>query len=238
VGRPGPKPRLRNPSPVEHQFVSKSGNLEVASTEWIYGSDLDPDELKLRAFFKARSPQLKQQPGETLSKAVRRIRDLAAVALDHCYAATWSDRKITRFVPPPRPYAKAPWSRFHAKKHLGPTPPKKRPANGCLWLDTSDPKRPLRTYSTKTKVWVTTIADTSSWGSPATIFDSMMRATGEYYERWRLDIDYAIRRMLACQMGRIGRNGKPSYLAAAILADLLGETIPRIADFLNHYRRR
>jgi len=164
IGRskPGPRPKrcLLNPYPIEHVFVWK-GSLEVASTDCIDGSDLDPDEQKLRAFFKIRAPLLKQQPGENLTKAVRRIRELAAVALDYCNAAKWSDRNVSGFVVPPRRYARATWSRYHAKKHVGTRPPKRRPANGCLWLDTSHPKRPLRTYNTKAKKWVTTLKDTS-----------------------------------------------------------------------------
>jgi hypothetical protein len=124
---PGPKPRLRNPSPIIHESENGPGSVEIVSTDWIYADELAADERKLRAFFKVRAPQLKQRPGENLIKAVRRIRELAAVALDHCDAAMWRDGKVSGFVAPPRRYARATWSRYHAKKHVGPRPPKKAP---------------------------------------------------------------------------------------------------------------
>ena len=45
-GTPGPKARLRNPSPIIHEFENGPGNVEVVSTDWIYAADLDPDERK------------------------------------------------------------------------------------------------------------------------------------------------------------------------------------------------
>jgi hypothetical protein len=229
---------LRNPYPVEIHGYDDIGTVAVLRIEWIDASELHEDALSLRRFFKRRLPQLFQKSNESLGDAVKRIGALATVALDHCEAGKWSDKKTVRLIDPPRRYARAPWSRYHAKKHIGAQPPKKRPADGCLWLDTSTPERPLRIYSKKLKAWTTPLADTRSWtGPPVLLLDAMMRATGEYGERWNLRIGYAIKRMLSGQMGRIGKSGRPAYLTAAILADLLGETITTIADKLDAYRR-
>jgi hypothetical protein len=198
--------------------------------------------VSLRAFFKARLPQLSQESNEAQDDAVKRISWLAMDALDHCDACKWSDKKSAHISNPPRPYARPTWSRYHAKKHIGPQPPRKRPADGCLWLDTSSTERPLRIYSRKLKGWTTAVDDTRSWtGLPVLLLDAMMRATGEYYEGWNLRIGlrigYAIKRMLTGKMGRIGKSGRPAYLTAAILADLLGETITTIADKIDAHRR-
>jgi hypothetical protein len=59
-----------------------------------------------------------------------------------------------------------------------------------------------------------------------------------YSSRWALNIDDEdVKRMLTHKMGRAGRNGRPLYLAYAVLGVLLGAPPATIKDKLDNYRR-
>jgi hypothetical protein len=231
--KPGPKPRIRNPKPVEY-YDSTWGRVVV--DEWISGATVDTDERALRAFFKRRAPQLKRRPGESVSAAVGRIRRLAEDGLDHCDAGRWSDRRVGQFEGGQR-LAVWPFLRYYSRRAVGLQPPK-RPANHCLWIDTSSADHPLNSWELASKTWKVIFPRTvNSKKSPAEIFNSLQRETWTYDEWIHLRIRPAAERMFSGGMGRLAKAGKPAFLAAAVLADLLNQSPDRIADFLNHYRR-
>jgi len=231
--KPGPKGRLKNPRPFE---TYDSTGDQVILDEWISGADLDKDEKALRAFFKLRRKQLVRRAGEDLGKAVGRIRRLAEEALEHCDAGRWTDCRIGHFEPGRR-LAVWPFPRYYSRRAVAPVPPK-RPADGCLWIDTSQVDRPLKRWDLASKSWQVIFQETAHLkGPPAQWFNSLQTGAGSYHEWVHLKIGPAIRRMLSGNMGRLAKAGKPAFLAAAVLADLSNQEIERVADFLHHRRR-
>jgi hypothetical protein len=237
-GTTGPKARLRNPSPIVHEFENGPGKVEVVNTDWIYASDLDADERALRSFFKRRRVQLVRRGDEDVPRAIGRIAKLAEEALIYCDAGrTWSDRFRVERVDESRQLAVWPFSRRYQRRVVGPHPPQ-RPSKGALWIDTSSPQKPLEYWDLASEAWKVFYRNTAdSSKSPAELFNDLQTSVGCWSEWIDLTLGRPIRRMLTGQMGRLTRGGKPAFLSAAILADLLGEKPEKVADFLAYYRR-
>jgi hypothetical protein len=233
--KPGPKGVLPNPRPID---VPNEQDVVVLTTTEIEPADIDADERALRAYFAARRDQLVRRRDESLSAAALRIGRLAAKALSETGRPWWSGHKRWHVVPSER-RPSVPWGRGGARRHVGPEPPP-RAEHKCLWLDTS--RRPFRVkrYDRHAGLW-----REERWLEGIETVAALVELTGplrsDVTTSWPgviLPLRGPVARMLAGQMGRAGKSGRPAYLAYATLAALLDTTPEKIADVLNNYRRR
>jgi hypothetical protein len=141
--------------------------------------------------------------------------------------------KITQYLPASPPAADL--------CHPGPSAPA-QPQDRELWLDTSADPYVLKRYDRASATWDT--ANTLTTQELREVSATVRGMYGpmrdeEYSERWkRLELDAALDRMLPPgHKGDNEQDGKPAYLAYAVLGALLGVTPEKIRNTLDNYRR-
>jgi hypothetical protein len=225
--KPGPKGRIRNPAPV------RDSNGELRG-EWLDGQDVDNAERALRTYFVRERAKLWPRPDDPPDAAVNRIVVLVKDVLAEGAAPWWSGRG---HVTIDRPMPASPRSdRRWTYRYIGPKPPP-RPARDCLWVDTWRAPALAKRWDRRAREW--RIRSALPRGVSPEDFIALSQPMPEPQTHWRMKPRFYdwVGLMVAAQMGRAGRSGRPAYLACATLADLLDATPEKIADFLGNYRR-
>jgi hypothetical protein len=221
--RRGPKSGFKNPYPAG------------GWAEWVHPADLDSDERNLRKRFSAQRQELKRLPRETVDEARIRIQRLAQEALEHV-DIWWSG--LNEYVEIEEPVPQAPPTSYTC--HHGPSAPT-YPQGGDLWLDTSVKPYTLKKYEAASATWITAATiqarDVAEALELVDFFEGPISGP-PLIKRWNpLNLGDNIDRMLRpSQMGRVGADGKPAYLAYAVLGALVGVTPEKIKDTLDNYR--
>lgn len=131
-----------------------------------------------------------------------------------------------------------------AELHVGTTPPK-RPLDRCLWLDTSGTPKLIRTYRKASKSWDAGMAfhSRSNRSEDFALLYSLSRPMGWHLERhWQMvkirgPLDKSMRQMLTVPTKTLpGHDGRPAFLARAVLAALLGTAPEKITNFVNNHQ--
>jgi len=202
-----------------------------------------------------RREDLQRRPKEPTDQAIRRVGKLAREALEETGAAWWSGLEL-HWVEPVRWKDDPPWLwldskktylRFWAGPHVGPEPPRKRPAHRSPWLDTSVTPNALRWWDKHSKTWTILFdsVDAELSRHPEELFRwawELSQPADRFTSLWvrieRSHLRGVAERLLAeGGLGRAGGSGRPAYFACAVLGALLHVRTERISDSLNHYRR-
>ena len=220
--KPGPKGSVKNPHPTGDPW-----------TEWVDVAWLYEDFRALRSAFKAKLKAPEGKP-PTRAEAKEWYRKLAQQVLEES-DIWWSGLQEYKVVPVTdvQPIQKPP-------RHIGRRAPKK-PKEGHYWLDTSVTPNVLKRYDGASGAWKTNLDISAKDPKEAVaILDSLFEPITEHLVAgWKpLNLDEAIDAMLHHNMGHTGHEGKPAYLAYAVLGALLGVTPEKIRNTLDNYRHR
>lgn len=139
-------------------------------------------------------------------------------------------------------------------------------AFACLWFDTSETPRVIRRFDPREHRWVVFMVAATTQPTPGIVSWTFEPRTGETlpvftcrdddaYDflqtlwmdwsrvhgpgyRWDLRLAEPIGRLLKPRgMGDAGHNGKPAFLACAVLAALLDVSLERVFHMVANYRR-
>ena len=214
-------------------MVNPYPHVEEEEDPYLSASDLDRSERQLRDYLLKHRRELSTQLDESLGQATGRIVKLVTEGLTKTGAAWWSalqDMDVSVVEPPALP-TNGPWQ----YEHIGPKPPP-RPAQGCLWRDTSCAPPPVREYTDQRR-W--RVVQGMGPGLKLRDVRSLLYAQTDFTFRWpRLTaLNEDIKIMLKDRMGRAGKSGRPAFLACAALSALLEVDTSKVVDLLANYRR-
>jgi hypothetical protein len=215
----GRKGGLQNPHPTGEPW-----------TEWVEPAVITSSFRELQALFKRKLTHVRRPPGPTKTAAKAWYRQLAHEVLAES-SIWWSDRKEYTFVD--RPVSTPPAS---YTCHAGSSAPP-QPEDSDLWLDTAVTPYVLKKYEAASAIWHTFIPiNAPDVAKALALVDSLYQPIRwDYEEQWTpLDLDAALDQMLA---GRTHREGRPTYLAYAVLGALLGVTPEKVREKVDSDRR-
>lgn len=197
---------------------------------------LDEDFRYLRAAFKAKlketqgKPALKADAKEWYQKLAQEILEETSTSDGVGWWSGWKEYEVVPVANVP-PIQKPP-------RHVGPTAPKK-PKDGHYSLDTSAKPYVVKTYGAAVGEWKLdhSIQVLSSKEAMALLDSLFEPITEPLVVRWKpLNLDDTLDAMLNDNMGRAGHEGRPAYLAYAVLGALLDKEPDEIRNTLDNFR--
>jgi hypothetical protein len=226
-------------------------------TTWVTAEAFDTAERALRASFKARRRDLTLRPGETVGSASQRIAGLVREAMEENASHLWwtarrsekservgIDRQYRlarepdgswtrRYVGPPP--ARGPW-----RYRITSRPQERHDEASRSWKPIEVPVHIVEEYDADSQAWRPWPMKVPEGVNPADFLARMVRQTPWTLKvAWRefvADLRDPISRMLCGELGRLGKSGRPAYLACATLGALLNVPPEHIHDVLNNYR--
>jgi hypothetical protein len=231
--KPGPKAEIPNPHPAGDP------------PENVITPDLLAYEVEqLRDCLGARRRELTPSAEESPGRAIWRISDIVEQAIDRTCVGWWSALQHEKVREPEATVSGLPKgvaARYYYLRHVGPNEPTKRPQHGAVRVFHEKDRKLLKRYDKESKSW-TFVCELDESTATVVWIDALSQPMAKvtwWFPALRPKFEAAVRRMLTTpNLGRVGRSGRPHYLACSVLAVLLDTTPEKVHDRLHHHRRR